>query len=236
MRALAAVAAVAALTLALGSMPAEAGSVTVGSPDNGNCYPFECNDSGASIGVSIDYFEIYNSTAFSGPIDFNSITFQQWPSGPGTVLNGDYTISFSTTTTPLGSVSYPVAPLSNTASFFSGALGGQTGDVTITGTPYAYNPVDGNLVMEVIASNQANVPNGSGNGYNLADYTGTNVLRAYDIIPTSDTASGTGALVTTFNSAVPEPTTWAMLLLGVAIIGGGLRMARRKDGMALTAV
>ncbi len=36
-------------------------------------------------------------------------------------------------------------------------------------------------------------------------------------------------------AAVPEPATWAMMLLGVGAIGAGLRMARRKDGMALTA-
>jgi PEP-CTERM motif len=34
---------------------------------------------------------------------------------------------------------------------------------------------------------------------------------------------------------VPEPATWAMMLLGVGMVGGGLRMARRKDEMALTA-
>jgi len=35
--------------------------------------------------------------------------------------------------------------------------------------------------------------------------------------------------------SVPEPATWAMMLLGVGMIGAGLRMARRKNGMALTA-
>jgi hypothetical protein len=42
----------------------------------------------------------------------------------------------------------------------------------------------------------------------------------------------------TFGSSspgVPEPATWAMMLLGVGMIGGGLRIARRKSGMALTA-
>jgi hypothetical protein len=32
----------------------------------------------------------------------------------------------------------------------------------------------------------------------------------------------------------PEPSTWAMLLLGVGVIGGGLRMSQRKAGMAPT--
>ncbi|HXQ15497.1 MAG TPA: PEPxxWA-CTERM sorting domain-containing protein [Caulobacteraceae bacterium] len=36
-------------------------------------------------------------------------------------------------------------------------------------------------------------------------------------------------------TAVPEPVTWAMMLLGVGMIGGGLRVSRRKDATALTA-
>jgi hypothetical protein len=35
--------------------------------------------------------------------------------------------------------------------------------------------------------------------------------------------------------AVPEPATWALTLMGVGMIGAGLRMARRKNDMALTA-
>ena len=33
--------------------------------------------------------------------------------------------------------------------------------------------------------------------------------------------------------AVPEPATWAMMLLGVGMIGAGLRVARRKNDMAI---
>ena len=36
--------------------------------------------------------------------------------------------------------------------------------------------------------------------------------------------------------AVPEPATWAMMLLGVGMIGGGLRLARRKNDLAFNAV
>jgi hypothetical protein len=35
---------------------------------------------------------------------------------------------------------------------------------------------------------------------------------------------------------VPEPATWAMMLLGVGLIGGGMRMTRRRDESSLTAV
>jgi len=36
-------------------------------------------------------------------------------------------------------------------------------------------------------------------------------------------------------TGVPEPATWAMLLLGVGLVGAGLRVARLKDGSAPTA-
>jgi hypothetical protein len=43
------------------------------------------------------------------------------------------------------------------------------------------------------------------------------------------------SVVATVSGGVPEPTTWAIMLTGVAMIGGGLRMTRRKNAMALTA-
>jgi hypothetical protein len=44
-----------------------------------------------------------------------------------------------------------------------------------------------------------------------------------------------GALDSFSVAAAPEPACWAMMLLGVGMIGSGLRMARRKDGVALIA-
>jgi hypothetical protein len=35
--------------------------------------------------------------------------------------------------------------------------------------------------------------------------------------------------------AVPEPATWAMMLLGIGVIGAGLRLARRKNDPVFTA-
>jgi len=37
-------------------------------------------------------------------------------------------------------------------------------------------------------------------------------------------------------SRVPEPATWAMMLLGAGLIGGGLRLTHRKNGLAPAAV
>jgi hypothetical protein len=35
--------------------------------------------------------------------------------------------------------------------------------------------------------------------------------------------------------AVPEPSTWAMLLLGAGLVGGALRVSRRNAGAAQSA-
>lgn len=212
-------------TATLMSAPAFA-STTVGSLDNANCYPFQCNDSGSNVGQSFDYYEIYNGSAFSGPTSFSQISFQANPNfsqGPG-VLNGSYNISFATTTAALGS-GFPVAPLANVATFFNGALGGNyAGVFAINGTNYNYDPSNGNLVMHVVVNNQDNVANGTGNGYMWADYTGSSVSRAYD--NTHGNAAGVGALVTTFGSGTPEPAAWALMLIGFGGIGAMLRHRR----------
>jgi hypothetical protein len=49
--------------------------VTVGNFDNGNCYPFMCNDSGTNVGQSIDYQQVYSSSAFSGASTIDSMTW-----------------------------------------------------------------------------------------------------------------------------------------------------------------
>jgi hypothetical protein len=95
-------------------------SVTVGTAYGsvGNGYPFMIN----AIGGTLDYEQIYSSTAFSGPITFNTITFFDTQIPGSVVLSGNYDITFSYTSSPLGS-DYPVAG-TGTQTFFDGVLGG----------------------------------------------------------------------------------------------------------------
>ena len=224
----------AALSFAcLSAMPALAGP-TVGSTDSGNCYPFVCNDSGTNVGQSIDFYQIYSASQFGAGLSINSVTFFDTLFPGAIVLNGNYDISFATTTSAVGSA-YPVAPLANIASFFNGALSGAVGSAfTINGSAYSYNTADGNLVMHVLVTNQDNVPNGTqlNNGYMDADYTGTATTRAYLVTGLASSA-GVGALVTQFNGGVPEPATWALMLVGFGGLGAMLRS--RRHAAALTA-
>ncbi|HLM79756.1 MAG TPA: hypothetical protein VE957_23060 [Terriglobales bacterium] len=50
---------------------------------------------------------------------------------------------------------------------------------TITGGPFLYDPCRGNLLIDLVITNQDNVPNGSGNGFIQADSSGTQTSRLF---------------------------------------------------------
>src|SRR5260370_38674734 len=89
--------------VALFVMAAYGGTVTIGIAGGGNCYPFTCNDSGTASGQSIEYQQVYTSSAFG--VSPYSITSVQFPdayvathsSTAGPVISGNYAISFAVT-------------------------------------------------------------------------------------------------------------------------------------------
>jgi PEP-CTERM motif len=93
------------------------------------------------------------------------------------------------------------------------------------GTPTLLNPESGTLLATSLSGLSPTV------FLNLmpGDY--------YVNILSSDIAVGgevvSGSFVTT-PAPVPEPVTWAMMLLGAGMIGVGLRMVRPKEEMTLT--
>ena len=215
--------------------PAHAGLI-IGTADTGNAYPFMCNDSGVSTGVTMEYQQVYSSTAFSGTIDITSLTFYQIFAaqfgGTSTVLAGNYQISLSTTSAAVNGLSTTLANNvgSDDTVFFNGNLGGDSVNpsLTISGGSFVYDPTKGNLLIDIVATNQPIFYNGSGNGYNDADNSGALMSRAYAYGGSATGVADSIGLVTGFNVAsVPEPSS--VLLGGTArVLGMGVGLARRN--------
>jgi hypothetical protein len=221
----------------LTAMSATAG-VVVGSPADpvtGNCYPFGCAYGG-------EYQQVYESTQFSGLITITDLEFYNTQLNAGaTLMNaGNWAISLSTAAAGWNSLSstYSNNIGGDNTLVFNGDLAqawafGNTLKIVFT-TPFTYNPLNGNLLLDVVASGTT-APGGDiffdTNGYNGGGFNGNTFLgRVY----CSGCGGGTGnvnngyGLVTGFDagsSGVPEPATEALFGLGIAVFG---LVARRR--------
>ena len=238
---------VAAVLAALGILylgqPSNA--LTIGiSGGSGTSVPFNYNFSQSSVGQSIDWFQIYDASAFSGPINFDTITFFSTINSPTQVVTGNYIITFGTTSAALGSGSVPSQ--SNVSTFFSGSLSAAnvTGGFSISGATYSYDPSAGNLLMEILVTDQSV---GSIHGYFDADDANAGV-GGYSVATTSiwvakDPGNGgaqiaiaAAGMVTKFDSpsAVPLPSALPLLASGLGGLGLlGWRRSRDRIGRAL---
>ena len=205
--------------------PAKA--VVIGTADTGN--------SAFNFPTSFGYYfqQIYSSSSFSSPLNIREITFYNSLYPGGTPAAGTFDIFLSTTnasiatfdtsnstTTPYYDPSFTQVYHGTLPAIASGAL-----DLNLS-TAFNYNPSQGKLLL-TIRNNDLS----SGNSLFLdADLNNPNINWRGSAFP-YDFNEG---LVTGFNvSAVPEPSTWAMMILGFA--GLGFLAYRRNSKPALKA-
>lgn len=204
--------------------PASA-SVTVGElPGNsGNCFPFSCTYNGT-------YQQIYGANAFSGVTLFDTLTFYVDPGFEGSVNTGTYDIKFYYSAASVDGLSTNGSANLGSAigNFGSFTLTGQFVDSTLvfSGVNLQYDPSLGNLLMNIAATTTV-----GGNTSFDSVFAIDETARQYSGLGLNGTDSL--GLITTFSNertnAVPEPATWAMMLLGFGVIGGAMRSRRRTQ-------
>jgi len=200
----------------------QASSLTIGEPPlvaTGNCDPFGCP---VFFGLGT-YQQVYASSAFAGESTITGLTFYNTQvTDGGNPAAGAYDLSLSYSnhnpgdldiTNPNDNIS------SDSQSFFSGSLPPVfQNTLDFMGTPFDYNPADGNLLLTITVTD-------------ASDRLPTLYLdEASQTTQTSDAYFGTvnggnttGGLVTGFTVvsgvvATPEPGSLLFMLGGISLI------------------
>lgn len=219
------------VTLAFAA-PANAAPVVFGSPTpsfTGDCTP----------GCTPSFQTVYSGAAFGvSPVSISTISYflaDVGISGPG-LNTSTYTITLSTSVNPVGSLSSNFADNvgPDVATFYVGipAVPATAGWFTFSGSPFAYNPTAGDLLVDIQTT---------GNNFIYSSYEGSgfNAQRLYSfaVNDVSGQVNSPGYhIVTQFNAAaVPEPAAWAMMVIGFGMVGAVVRNRSRGSLQATAA-
>jgi hypothetical protein len=213
------------VSLLWGSAARANNSVTVGNANDGTCYPFSC---AASEGITL-FQQIFNGSSFSGSgyiTSFDQTLFTALDYGPELLDSATYEIGFST----LPTYSLSPSPIDNIgfdyASFGAYSLGGLSPNIlSFEGTPFYFDPAQGNLVMTVLISDLTTSSNIYNAFYN-SDHSIDQTFRCYGNVAACSVDKN--APVTTFNLASSLSVPAPLPLLGVGAAFSFSRNYRRR--------
>jgi PEP-CTERM motif len=196
------------------------GSLTVGNidPTAGNCIPLLCNTTNFYVNIpvsDVDYQQVYAASAFAGPMSISSLAFYYDAArgGSSLVISGTYSVYLSTTSAAVNALDG--VNLANNRGpdwtwFGTLSAGTDTNpSITLSGTPFSYDPANGNLLVEIFGTGQIVTGNVPGvNGYMEVDTDGIVMSRAAE-----------------YSAILPEPGTLLMFGSGLVALAG---LVRRK--------
>jgi hypothetical protein len=215
---------VGALCLAFTGASLQAGTLVLGEPPKtGNCDPFGCP---TFFGLGT-YQQVYLNSAFPGAINIDDLTFFQALNNGGVPAGGTFTLTFSYTSAAPGNLDLTNAANnigSGSEGFFTGTLPALTADgsldlLTFAGTPFAYNPADGNLLLTVSVTGSKNTQ-----PYLYLDEASSTAVTSDAYFGPVKGGNDPG-LVTSFEYTqpsgipTPEPGSLLLVLAGIGLIG-----------------
>jgi len=200
----------------LASLSVARADIVIGTANTGNCIPYSCR--GIDNG---NYEQIYNSSAFSGPISIGDIEFFNTyydNGGSQGVANMSFSLYLAVTSQSVPDGSIPGGAVLFGSYSLNGGLWTFGNTLTFEGTPFAYDPTMGNLELILVTSGGSDPTSGI---YTYFD--------AESDGPFSRWCSACGGnegygLVTGFSAAqTPEPSSLILMGSGVLAFAGAIR-------------
>lgn len=151
-----------------------------------------------------------------------------------TVTGNGMAGSWGTTYDTMGNITTGVKDGLNTLTFNGG--GSVTNAGTIDYYIFAYLPGDWTKVGTSTGDHTFNGvgPDFSAPTFIFNSMTDVTTVESFTTAYNSNNTDPTNLSLTLYGSAVPEPATWAMMLLGTGCVGAAMRLATRKNAVALT--